>query len=74
MDLKLEYEKLYLHWFQELQELKLTLLSQESFSKYRELISFIDNYNNKNNNELEYIIFKEYQKNLRFLFNDVIWL
>ena len=74
MDLKTDYNKLYQHWFKEVQDLELTTLSQDLFEEYRISINSIDNYKLKSENKIQLEILQSYKENFQYLFTDFLKL
>ncbi|KKN21587.1 hypothetical protein LCGC14_0923850 [marine sediment metagenome] len=72
MDLTKDYEKLYNHWLQEFQQLDLTILTQEMFYDYTQIVTQINNYQVETNDILKEQLLKSYKDNITFLFNDFL--
>ena len=74
MDLTKDYEKLYNHWLQEFQQLDLTILTQEMFYDYTQIVTQINNYQEETRDKLKEQLLKSYKDNISFLFNDLLKL
>ncbi|TXT62450.1 MAG: hypothetical protein BAJALOKI1v1_930005 [Promethearchaeota archaeon] len=72
MNIEQEYEKLYTHWFKEVNQLSLTELTQDLFNIYNNLIDTIIDYELLTEDAIEQEIFKRYQKAFTFLFEDLL--
>jgi len=72
MELQKEYEKLYQHWLKEFQTTDLTELSQETYSRYKNFLDFIIDYQEEEQNEIKNNIVKSYKDNINYLFNDFL--
>ncbi|MBY9004850.1 MAG: hypothetical protein KGD73_12815 [Candidatus Lokiarchaeota archaeon] len=72
MNFKKEYEDLYNQWISELEQLNLTDLSEEDYSRYQEIKAKINNYNLIDNIPLKIQLIKEYQNNFNYLFDDFL--
>lgn len=72
MDIKSEYEKLYQHWQEELNQIGLSPLTQESFSNYKKIINEISNSGSHEQDLIKNAIVKSYQENLKFLLSDFL--
>lgn len=74
MDLTKDYEKLYNHWLQEFQQIDLTILTQEMFYDYTQIVTQINNYQEETTDKLKEQLLKSYKDNINFLFNDFLKL
>jgi len=72
MDLKREYEKLFLHWQEELKQIGLSPFTQENFKNYKKLINEIRDLGVQEQDLLKNAIKKVYQDNLKFLLSDFL--
>lgn len=72
MNLKQNYRQLYQHWLKEFEEPELTILNQELFDNYKKLIANISSFQLNNADNIKSQLFKSYNANLNFLFNDLL--
>ncbi|MFX1599635.1 MAG: hypothetical protein ACFFB6_03475, partial [Promethearchaeota archaeon] len=72
MDLEKEYEKLYQHWLKEFQNTDLTELNQKVFNDYKNILDFIIDYQDEENDDLKETILDSYKNNLKYLFKDFL--
>jgi len=72
MDLSKDYEKLYRHWREEFQQTELTELTPDLFTYFKNILNFINEYNEETKNEIRERLLKTYKENINFLFKDFL--
>ncbi|MHA1148819.1 MAG: DNA replication complex subunit Gins51 [Promethearchaeota archaeon] len=72
MNIKNSYEKLYQHWFKELNQLEISELKQSLYEEYTKLVAEINNISKESLNIIQNKIISSYQHNFGYLLNDLL--
>lgn len=72
MNFKKEYEDLYNQWITEVEQVNLNDLSEETFMRYKEIKSQINNFNLIDNDPIKLRLIKDYRNNFNYLFDDFL--
>ncbi|MFW9900825.1 MAG: hypothetical protein ACFFDY_06015 [Candidatus Thorarchaeota archaeon] len=72
MDLPKDYEKLYHHWLEEFQQTDLTELNSDLFTYFKNILNYINEYNEESKNEIKQRLLQSYKENINFLFKDFL--
>ncbi|MHA1914937.1 MAG: DNA replication complex subunit Gins51 [Promethearchaeota archaeon] len=72
MDIVKDYEKVFNHWHEEFQDVKLTELNDKTLMLYTKIIKDINNHRESDANPIKLQMFTSYKENFNFLFEDLL--
>ncbi len=72
MNFKKDYEDLYNQWKNEIEQVNLIDLAEETFLRYQEIKSKINDFNLNDNDPIKIRLIKEFRKNFNYLFDDFL--